>query len=447
MRMPPSRNAWLATFASLLVRQAVAQSCYYPNGDLAEGMAACSTDGGACCPFQWECLSNGLCYLGNADYYGRYTCTDQSWSNSTCPGLCTQGNTASGNEAILQCADGSWCCDGNRSFDCCEDGDSVFFDLSDGTSIAYISSVPSASATTSSSSEDRTETIASSSPVSDPASASSTETSSELAEASPTARPSQTTSSTPTTSSSPSPSTTEAPSTITSQAITTGTNGAASTLYILSTVTPEPDPIYTPLENSSSTSSSSNEPTPPNLPLIISTAIGLPTLLLACSLLIYLLRKRHQRRTLTKPRHPTNSPPGEIDEKFGSQVGHLPPDGRAPELDSFPVAMTVRRSPSGRKSELEGSSSSAGTGVSSPAISSLGGGGGGRSQFGGGGGGSPLSPGLQSVREESEQQQQQEPYELWGGYVPYRPPQSAQEVGKPGGGGYYGDEEKPGMSQ
>lgn len=111
--------------------------------------------------------------------------------------------------------------------------------------------------------------------------------------------------------------------------------------------------------------------------------------------------------------------------------------------------MTVRRSPSGRKSELEGSSSS-GTGVSSPAISSLSGAGtGARSQFGGGGGGgSPLSPGLQSVREESGQQQQQEPYELWGGYVPYRPPQSAQEVGKPGGGGYYdGDEEKPGMSQ
>ncbi|KAI7261463.1 hypothetical protein KC345_g9737, partial [Hortaea werneckii] len=252
MRMLPRRNAWLATLTSLLVRQAAAQNCYYPNGDLAQGMVACSTDGGACCPFQWECLSNGLCYLGNADYYGRYTCTDQSWSNSTCPGLCTQGNTASGNEAILQCADGSWCCDGNRSFDCCEDADSVFFDLSDGTSIAYISSVPSASATTSSSSEDRPETTTSSSLASDPTSSSSTETSNDIAETSPTAQPSQTTSSTPATSLSPSPSTTEAPSTITSQALTTGTNGAASTLYIISTVTPQADPIYTPLENSPS---------------------------------------------------------------------------------------------------------------------------------------------------------------------------------------------------
>lgn len=31
---------------------------------------------------------------------------------------------------------------------------------------------------------------------------------------------------------------------------------------------------------------------------------------------------------------------------------------------------------------------------------------------------SPLSPGLPSVREV-----EQEPVELWGGYVPYRPPQ------------------------
>ncbi|RMY16460.1 hypothetical protein D0866_13669 [Hortaea werneckii] len=443
MRMLLRWYRWLLVFASLLAQRAAAQSCYYPNGDLAEGMAACSGDGGACCPFQWDCLSNGLCYLENADYYGRYTCTDQSWSNSTCPGLCTQGNTASGNEAILQCVDGSWCCDGNRgsgSFDCCEEADAVFFDLPDGTSIAYISSVPSASSATPSSSEDTTETTSSPSLASDPTSSSSTETPSEVAETSPTAQPSQTTSTTPTTSSFTSPSTTEAPSTITSQAITTGTNGAASTLYIVSTVTPQPDPLSNPFE-----SSSDDEPTSPNRAFIIGIAVGLPTLLLAISLLAYLLWKRHRKSTNQRNRNgPTTdySSQGDLDEKFGSQVGHLPPDGRAPELDSYPVAM-VQRSPSGRKSELEGSPST--TTVSSPAISSLGGGGGtgGRTQFGGGQS-SPLSPGLQSVREE---QQQQEPYELWGGYVPYRPPQSAQEVGKPGGRGHHGDEEKPPMWQ
>ncbi|KAI7365312.1 hypothetical protein KC336_g21414, partial [Hortaea werneckii] len=155
--------------------------------------------------------------------------------------------------------------------------------------------------------------------------------------------------------------------------------------------------------------------------------------------------------TTTKTRSPNgsteyNSQGGEVDEKFGSQVGHLAPDGRAPELDSFPVAR-VQRSASGRKSELEGSSSSRTT-VSSPAISSLGGAG--RSLFGGQQQGSPLSPGLQSVREEQQQQQQQqqEPYELWGGYVPYRPPQSAHDVGKPTREGYDGDDkEKSGLSQ
>ncbi|KAI7533515.1 hypothetical protein KC331_g13022 [Hortaea werneckii] len=407
MRMLLRRYTWLATFNSILVHQAAAQSCYYPNGDLTEGMAACSGDGGACCPYQWECLSNGLCYLENAGYYGRYTCTDQ------------------------------------RSFDCCEEADAVFFDLPDGTSIAYISSVPSASSAAPSSSEDTTETTSSSSLASDPTSSSSTETPSEVAESSRTAQPSQTTSTPPATYSSTSPSITEVPSTITSQAITTGTNGAASTLYIVSTVTPQPDPISTPFE-----SSSDDEPTSPDRALIIGIAIGLPTILLAISLLAYLLWKRHRKSTNQRNQ---NGPPttdyssqGDLDEKFGSQVGHLPPDGRAPELDSYPVAM-VQRSPSGRKSELEGSPSTTTT-VSSPAISSLGGGGGtgGRTQFGGGGQSSPLSPGLQSVREE----QQQEPYELWGGYVPYRPPQSAQEVGKPGGGGgYHGDGEKPPMWQ
>lgn len=155
--------------------------------------------------------------------------------------------------------------------------------------------------------------------------------------------------------------------------------------------------------------------------------------------------KRHRKSTSERSQNGTTdySSQGDLDEKFGSQVGHLPPDGRAPELDSYPVAM-VQRSPSGRKSELEGSPRTTTT-VSSPAISSLGGGGtGSRTQFGGGGQSSPLSPGLQSVREE---QQQQEPYELWGGYVPYRPPQSAQEVGKSaGGGGCHGDE-KPSMWQ
>ena len=126
-------------------------SCYYPNGDLStDGDIPCDTSGyGPCCPLNWECESNGLCYLANEGYYGRYTCTDQTWQSSSCPQICTHGMfrlllaqtemmltegvdlTASGNEAVLECTSGSYCCDSNRpelsgGTACCEASTSRF---------------------------------------------------------------------------------------------------------------------------------------------------------------------------------------------------------------------------------------------------------------------------------------------------------------------------------
>lgn len=68
-------------------------SCYYPNGDLSsDGDIPCgSGDSVACCPLNWTCADNGLCYLANENYFGRYTCTDQSWQSSGCPDICTHG--------------------------------------------------------------------------------------------------------------------------------------------------------------------------------------------------------------------------------------------------------------------------------------------------------------------------------------------------------------------
>lgn len=81
---------------SILVFSSVAhaQNCYYPDGSVAAGMASCSTAGGACCPYQWDCLSNGLCYLESADYLGRYTCTDRTWASSLCPDICTHSQSS-----------------------------------------------------------------------------------------------------------------------------------------------------------------------------------------------------------------------------------------------------------------------------------------------------------------------------------------------------------------
>lgn len=89
LSMRVKRSVWFYVLATLQVLVA-AQSCYYPNGDLSTTDAPCSSEeGAACCPLNWQCLDNGLCYLDNEKYYGRYTCTDKSWQSSACPAFCT----------------------------------------------------------------------------------------------------------------------------------------------------------------------------------------------------------------------------------------------------------------------------------------------------------------------------------------------------------------------
>ncbi len=69
------------------------QECFYPNGDPAiSDDHPCSLDGhSTCCPLNWQCLSNGLCYLEKEGYLGRYTCTDQTWESDKCPQICLYG--------------------------------------------------------------------------------------------------------------------------------------------------------------------------------------------------------------------------------------------------------------------------------------------------------------------------------------------------------------------
>lgn len=93
-----SLQQWACVLVLLTsIGAAAAQDCYYPNGDLSPNDSPCSSEvQGACCPLNWECLSNGLCYLESEDYYERHTCTDQSWSDSNCPNLCTYSRSSSG---------------------------------------------------------------------------------------------------------------------------------------------------------------------------------------------------------------------------------------------------------------------------------------------------------------------------------------------------------------
>ncbi|KAL9044365.1 MAG: hypothetical protein Q9214_002490 [Letrouitia sp. 1 TL-2023] len=133
-----------AACTSILIFAVVieAQSCYYPNGDLSTTDGPCSSKpGAACCPLNWQCLSNGLCYLEAEKFYGRYTCTDRNWQSEQCPGFCTDDNKDAGDQAVQQCSDGSWCCDHNRdpaNYCCDRSNNGDFFQLPEGSAYASI---------------------------------------------------------------------------------------------------------------------------------------------------------------------------------------------------------------------------------------------------------------------------------------------------------------------
>ena len=91
-------NVLLSPSQSLLDVAAMSSAtCYYPNGVPSQGgdIPCSSGDGGQCCPQGWTCQDNGLCYLENQQYYGRYTCTDQSWKSDQCPKICTESASCS----------------------------------------------------------------------------------------------------------------------------------------------------------------------------------------------------------------------------------------------------------------------------------------------------------------------------------------------------------------
>jgi hypothetical protein len=156
----PSRLLFIT--CATLIRLACAQECFYPNGNpTLEPDAPCNDGTGNCCPLNWECLSNGLCYLPNQGYLQRTTCmsalpcplfnlltktrtgTDKNWG-PTCAQFCTYEKTAAGNEAILRCRSGVYCCDKNRAAgDCCTDPGFITFSLADGMVVTTIMTVGS----------------------------------------------------------------------------------------------------------------------------------------------------------------------------------------------------------------------------------------------------------------------------------------------------------------
>ncbi|KAM0718478.1 hypothetical protein Q7P37_005548 [Cladosporium fusiforme] len=306
----------LLTVCSIL---ALAQDCYYPNGDISPNDSPCSDDGGACCPLNWECLSNGLCYLENAHYFERHTCTDQNWDDPKCPHMCTYDYTAAGNEAILLCNpddESSWCCDDNRaSFNCCEKAGATTFSVSFGTQVAMISSEPSSKSSLSS----RTITFKTFT-VDDSSSAS---------------RSTSSTSDT-TTSRSVSP-TRSAPSTSTAiiTTITSNSEGQVSTLISTTIITTAAAAADSP---SASSTTPTSEPTKRRqLPVILGVSIGVPLGLIAGGILFYIFRRKQKHEASMTPSAPNT------DVFFPPDATNLPTTYEKAELDSHSASVAEQK--------------------------------------------------------------------------------------------------------
>ncbi|KAL6229771.1 hypothetical protein BDW75DRAFT_224469 [Aspergillus navahoensis] len=80
-------------YISLLVGLCRAQSCFFPDGSLADGYTPCfsGSSGSPCCKTDSVCLTNGYC-MGASQPYTLYrgTCTDAKWSlSSGCDDKCS----------------------------------------------------------------------------------------------------------------------------------------------------------------------------------------------------------------------------------------------------------------------------------------------------------------------------------------------------------------------
>ncbi|TVY36160.1 hypothetical protein LSUB1_G006471 [Lachnellula subtilissima] len=133
-------------FASLFLicwfSRTITATCYNPDGSEAVDSVAfqpCNQIAGSisqCCGTNWSgvnqlvandvCQPNGLCLnsLNDAPLYWRSSCTDKTWQSPFClKELCTDfdnGGNSSENVAVLECADGSWCCGGSNTT-CCQE--------------------------------------------------------------------------------------------------------------------------------------------------------------------------------------------------------------------------------------------------------------------------------------------------------------------------------------
>lgn len=121
-----------------LMAVASSQNCYWPNGETAPELMACSVAPGneaaACCYAFHYCMTNGLCLSPTEGTWYRGGCTDDEYQKTGCPQICEKSriihshlihgyNTDMRNPWLTHCSAapnfhaGVWAC-ANRIFAC-----------------------------------------------------------------------------------------------------------------------------------------------------------------------------------------------------------------------------------------------------------------------------------------------------------------------------------------
>ena len=191
------KQRFLCTATVSFLLPSTSSLCYFPNGNVSNGLACHPTaEASVCCGDGVACLSNGVCeHLSDsssssvaATYYTRGTCTDSSWKSASCPQFCQKENP-DGVMLLSNCTtDGIWCC-GTNDGSCCENTGSLV-NLGNGrpeTTLGFVAfSTSTAGPSASSSLQDTATSTENTQPTISPSSIIATTTSSSSTAATPT---------------------------------------------------------------------------------------------------------------------------------------------------------------------------------------------------------------------------------------------------------------------
>lgn len=167
-----------------LSRPSLQQTCYYPDGSIANTDRACILEGqdfSFCCGQNYACLANKVCSNTISSASGinlvRGSCTDHSWESEFCPNFCTGvDQNDSGGNAMEFCSGDIWLCDSNEKPSNCSTGENTVTLLGGTDALTTIGVAPAVTPSTSSSSSSTTSS--STSTTSTESSSTSTSTSS-----------------------------------------------------------------------------------------------------------------------------------------------------------------------------------------------------------------------------------------------------------------------------